>query len=157
MKKWLRSSTTMMALLALFALGVPSLAWTCPVTGRTGNAATVCDRSPHIKAPVAMPCCAKVQATGTGCLGQCCKSVPQPPGSDKDKDTATTQAHFGTASLLSQLIQAAHSTFVVSTLPAIPLIIEPKRGIEVGDSPPNAHLLAQHAPAAVAGRAPPLL
>lgn len=156
MKKWLHSSMTMMALLALFALGVPSLAWACPVTGRTGNAATVCDRSPNGGTSVAMSCCARVQAPGTGCMGQCCKSVPQPSGSDQNKDTAAAPSHADTASLLSQLTQAAHTTLVVSTLPTIPLTMEPTHRVDVGDSPSETHLLAQHAPAAFAGRAPPL-
>jgi len=156
MKKWLRPSMMVMALLALFASALPALSWACPVTGRIGEAATVCNRLPANKASAAMPCCAKRQAAGKSCLVRCCKEVPQPSGSDKEKNTAPTLTHADTLSVLAQLSQGTRPTPVAFTPPCTPLVIEPSSRFAPRDADCAPLPLSQSAPAAFAGRAPPI-
>ncbi len=155
-----------MALLALLALVAPSFVWACPITGRTGSAATVCAAPTGFiqgaaKAAGIMPCCAHMQApaqaSGATCLGVCCKSVPQLPQSDQDRGTPPIQAHADTLSVLAHLAKATLATLLASALPPAPLAVEPPQGLAfhnaaASSTPP----LAQHAPSASAGRAPPL-
>ncbi len=69
MKKWLRPSMVVLALLALLASALPSSVWACPVSGRVGSAATVCKG--------VMPATIAVsEATSQPCAhagGRCCK------------------------------------------------------------------------------------
>lgn len=151
MKKWLRPSLMTMAVLALFASLLPSLIWACPVTGRTGTVNTVCNRSQDGSS--VMSCCAKVEAHDANCMVQCCKSVPHPASNDGG-NSIPARAHIDTAALVSQSL-AAPVILITPAPPLAPLALEPLQTFAFGDSDVTP-LLAQDAPSALAGRAPPL-
>lgn len=149
MTGWRRPQFTALALLALLALLMPSLAWTCPVTGRAGAAATICNHPTDGGSSAAvMPCCANMRD------GKCCKPLPQLPNNDSSRDTALAPTHVDASAILSHLSQAACTGFVVFVLPPAPLVIAPA-GITSDDPVFDAPLSSQHAPPAASGRAPP--
>ncbi len=162
MSQWRRLPFVLMALFALCALTVPSLAWACPITGRSGAATQVCINAPASgqsnQAANVMACCAPTHGnaamSGNGCLGTCCKAVPQLPNGDPAKNTALSQAHWNIAGLLDQLSQTAHTVFILAP-PVAPLVIEPPRALFRGDAS-VAPLLTQFAFSLFAGRAPPI-
>lgn len=158
------------AFLAIFSLVAPSFAWACPVTGRTGTPAQVCDRTPSSQAMSSevmtgmggessggissvMTCC--IQSGAIQCLNTCCQSVPQLPH-ENEKINTLEQAHTSTATLLSHLSQAAQTIHIVWALPVAPLVIEPSRVVALHDDTSVLPLSPQHAPSAHAGRAPPV-
>ena len=103
-----------------------------------------------------MPCCQQMPGgTNAECFTQCCKSVPQLPGGDTNKNTALAQTHSNTSSILTHLSQVAHGILITFALPTAPLTIEPPQATTCDDIP-VVPLLAQYAPSALAGRAPPL-
>ena len=163
MKKWLRPSMVMMALLALMASALPSSAWACPVSGLVGAATQVCQRTANINAsdsstPGAMsdivPCCAQQQAIS--CLNTCCHSVPQLPGSD-DKGGPLEKAHAGNTAISSHLAQATQNVVMISVRQSAPLMIEPTQAGVISDGASPLLLKPLHTPATQAGRAPPSL
>ena len=157
MNQWRRLPFVLMALFALFALTLPSLAWACPVTGRDGSATEVCIRAAKsASSQQTMPCClsaSRASAKSMNCLGTCCKAVPQLPSQDSTKNTALSQAHSDLSSLLDQLSQTAQ-VVLVSALPVAPLIIESPHALW-GDAS-VAPLLTQHEFSLFAGRGPPV-
>ena len=157
MAQWRRPEFTVLALLALFALVMPSLTWACPVTGRIGPAATVCKSSVNGSLPSdVMPCCRQMKGRTTAeCFTKCCKSVPQLPGSDTNKSAALTQSHGDMSSILNHLANAAHAVLITFALPTAPPTIEPPQATTCDDVSVTP-LLSQYAPSALAGRAPPL-
>lgn len=129
MAKWCRPQFTALALLALLALLLPSLAWACPITGRIGGAATVCNYpanggdSTTSDSATSMPCCAQMQR------GQCCKPTLQLPGSDDSKDTSVIQPHADSRSILTRLTEAPHAVVDTAMVyPPAPRSIDPPHG-----------------------------
>ncbi len=151
MVQWRRPRWIVLALLALLALVSPSLTWACPVTGRTGSAATVCDHSMSGAAAsdsATMACC-KQMTMQSGC----CKALPPLPEGESSTNSLAS-SHADTASALAQLSKVAHATGVVIMPPLAPLVIEPPHGFAAADS--DTSLLSQSTPPVFAGRAPPL-
>lgn len=157
MNQWRRLPFVLMALFALCALTLPSLAWACPVTGRNGGATEVCIRAANsASSQQTMSCCvsaSKVSAKSASCLGACCKAVPQLPSQDSTKNTALSQAHSDLSGLIAQLSQTTQAIFVTA-LPVAPLLIESPHAIW-GDAS-VAPLLTQHEFSLFAGRGPPV-
>jgi hypothetical protein len=153
MAKWRRPQFAVLALLALLALLLPSLAWACPVTGRTGAAATICNYPANGgDSATPMPCCEHMRR------GQCCKLTSQLPSTDDSKDTFLAQPHAGSRSIITHLTQAART--VVDTAmeyPPVPPTIEPPHGSILCDIAVDSSFTFQHAPPLTAGRAPPLI
>lgn len=158
MSQWRRLPFILMALFALCALTVPSFAWACPVTGRSGTVSQVCVvASAAAQQGQVMSCCSsasRVQNGNANCLGTCCKSIPQLPGSDSTKNTAPSQAGASISGLLAQLSQSAHAVFILAS-PVAPLSIEPPLAASWDDAS-VAPLLTQYAFSLFAGRGPPV-
>ncbi len=158
MSQWRRLPFILMALFALCALTVPSFAWACPVTGRSGTVSQVCAvASAAAQSSQDMSCCSSassVQTNNANCLGTCCKPVPQLPGSDSSKNTTPSQASASISGLLAQLSQSAHAVFILAS-PVAPLSIEPPQ-IALWDDASVAPLLTQYAFSLFAGRGPPV-
>ncbi len=158
MSQWRRLPFILMALFALCALTVPSFAWACPVTGRSGTANQVClVASAAVQRSQVMSCCSSasnVHTNNANCLGTCCKSVPQLPGSDSTKNTTSSQASASISGLLAQLSQSAQAVFILAS-PVAPLSIElPQTALWSEAS--VAPLLTQYAFSLFAGRGPPV-
>ncbi len=157
MNQWRRLPFVLMALFALCALTLPSLAWACPVTGRSGSATEVCISATNpASSQQTMSCCSsalKASAKSANCLGTCCKAVPQLPGGDSNKNTAFSQAHPNLSGLLAQLSQTTQAVFVIA-LPVAPLVIESPHAL--WDDASVAPLLTQHEFSLFAGRGPPV-
>lgn len=156
MKKWLRSSTVMIALLALMASALPSSAWACLMSGRIGSAATVCKgMMPASVAPgdATSPPCAHMG-------GRCCKPVSLPPlsnqSSDDEKHPVTAFALAASAAL-TFLPAYLPTVEIAVVLPPAPRAVTPPQEwlARRNNSPPS--FLSQHRPASLAGRAPPTL
>ena len=157
MKKWLRPSMVLMALLALMASGLPSSAWACPMSGRVGSAATVCkgmmpaSASPSDAAP--QPC--------AHAGGKCCQpvSLPPLPGQSDDEQHPATPfiAPATNAGAASAFLAQPPTVDIAALLPAVPLRLSPPQTwlARFTNSPPPLRL--QHRPASIAGRAPPTL
>ena len=153
MKKWRSPSLVVIALLALFVSTLPSLAWSCPVTGRIGNAATVCKgMTPPTAAATAQPCA----RPGS----KCCHQVPLPTlpnnSDDNQKVTSAVFSTNGMSDLVSLLADHGKVGHIAAVLPTSPSVVPPPLDqVFLKNNPPPSFLL-QHRPAAVSGRAPPL-
>lgn len=146
MKAWRHPSLIVTALLALFASFLPSQGWSCPVTGRVGSAAWVCEG-------LATPCA----APGS----KCCRPVTLALGSFALDPSAVD-------AVLSQAPQLAPKLRVS----ALQQVFAGDQDAILSDaffSPPCAHLpaferaasswgcISRHGPPRFSGRAPPLV
>ena len=149
MKRRLRVPFALLALVAMFATMLPQALWACPMTGRVDSAARVCQgMMPMVNGT--MPC-AKMG-------GKCCKPVSVPSSQD-DGDSHHTPAF----TVLGHPLEP--SPFAVPTVESTPFIVpsgEAPQAPTVGmylarftNSPPA--YLSRYRPAALAGRAPPVL
>jgi hypothetical protein len=154
MAQWRRPQFAALALLAILALLLPSLAWACPVTGRTGAAETVCLHPANGgRSTTLMPCCAHMAQMQRD---KCCKPTSQLPSSDNGKDTSLAQPHADSRSILTHLTQAAHAVVDTTMVYSLtPLSVEPPHGSMLCDIAVGTPFTFQHAPPLTAGRAPP--
>lgn len=158
MKNWRRPSLAIVALMALFAPLLPQVAWACPLTGRVDSPSLVCQgalpmaAAPMVEAPVAgkMPC--------AQLGGHCCKplAVPGPWGSDgKSPLTLNVVASVDAVALTAPQHTSSQTLMVVAaeapqTAPALRVWLT-----RFTNSPPVRS--SRYRPAALAGRAPPVL
>jgi hypothetical protein len=154
-KKWRSPLWIAIAFIALFAMALPSLAWACPMTGRVGDTAMICDHAAtdvDSSDTASTPPCCQHPADG-----KCCKPVPQLPSNDSRKDTSLTVAKVAASdslSLLAKYIDAGHS---VAVFPAPPLAVAPPHGLVFERTVSALPLFAKHTPPVSAGRAPPAI
>jgi hypothetical protein len=155
MALWRRPHFAILALLALLALQLPSLAWACPVMGRSTAAETVCRPAANSdNSATLMPCCAHTPSMRHA---PCCAPTSQLPG-DSNKDTFLTLPHADSRSILAQLAQAAHTGVDTAiAYPPTPLDVELPHACNQRDIALDSPFAFQNAPPLTAGRAPPLL
>lgn len=150
MRKWRSPAWAMLAIVALFATILPAHAWSCPMTGRTGDATTVCRSKAATGAETILPCCRHMASSR--CLSKCCKSVSL-PSSNQPKKVALGLTQIRT--VLTSLAQQAQVTQTLVMLPA-PLSMALHFGLATVSnasltypSQLNLHTLAGRAPPAV--------
>lgn len=151
MQKWRSPVLTILAVLALFASALPSLAWACPMTGRIGTLATVCNSS-SLNAAQPMRCCSHGQAK---CMKSCCKPIPQPPENDGKSSTSPPQLDRAN-SLLTPPAVSFQTSLLSFALPSLPELASPSLPGWTDYSPSSSSLGSKYTPEAHAGRAPPL-
>jgi hypothetical protein len=151
MKQGRGSIWLMGALLALFASACPAPAWACPVTGRVGDAALVCQgKTPGARCPAH---CAHAG-------GKCCKSLPLPPLPNGNPDEARDGGllkvtPFYSAALIRLSAPSVSIGPDIAPLPEWPRVLAPLiEAPRFTASPPP--FIALHRPASLAGRAPPV-
>lgn len=144
MQKWRRRPLALAALLTLLASLVPAPAWACPVTGRVGTAAFVCEG-------MAQPCAQH----GSPC---CCHPVSLPSGS-LDAQGEPAQASVATPPLRQVLLDppgfeatSLDLAAVVSAVPA-PELAESAAWKRPA---PSFSWMSRHGPPLCSGRAPPV-
>lgn len=150
MQKWRSPFLTMIAVVALFASTLPSLAWACPMTGRIGALATVCNSYSRTTA-APMRCCSHGQAK---CMMSCCKPIPQPSENEGRSSSTPPQLDRANA-LLTPPAVSFQSSLLTFALPSLPELASPSLLGGVAESLSSATLRPQRTPEAHAGRAPP--
>jgi hypothetical protein len=153
MRKWRSPLWIAVAFIAVFAMALPSLAWACPMTGRVGDTALICDHAANDATSSTLPCCQHPAD------GKCCHPVPQLPNNDSRKDTAlgTAKASAGDSFSLSQLAKYIGAEYTVAVFPAPALVVAPPHGLVFERSLSALPLFAKHTPPVSPGRAPPAI
>lgn len=144
MKKWRSTYPAIVALLALLASGLPSPAWSCPITKRVGDAAFVCQG-------MAQQCARATSA--------CCKQVPVPQSGAVA--VQSSQTAFAVLAKQSSNFVPISSVGDIQRLNAVlsrahGKILRPRASVSARAAP-SSGLCSQHGPPSFSGRAPPVV
>lgn len=157
MRKWRAPLWILAAFIALFAMISPSIAWACPMTGRIGTTAAICD---HATATIEASSQSQSFAPAQCCLhpadGKCCKPV-QLPGGENQKGTplSLAQATSSHSLIAAQFAKALNIGHIVAVLPTTPAIAPALHGCLNNETEVSPSLFSEHTPLFSAGRAPP--
>jgi hypothetical protein len=140
-----------MAFIALLATMLPSLVWSCPMTGRIGDAALICNYAARTSSSrsSSMPCCQHPMD------GKCCKRTPQPSNNDNGKDVSFALAKMLTAALLTHGICSHGASYLAFIAPSRPASLCAPTGCVLERNESLWLFLPQHIPLNTAQRAPP--
>ena len=142
MHLWRRSSLAVVALLALLASIVPASAWSCPMTGRIGSAAFVCEGMKQPCVHAGSPCC--------------CHPVTLPPGGLLPRqEPGQVLVATPAAPRFEVNAPSVERVSLAAVLPAESRIVPPAaRGWD--RAAPAFVLRSRHGPPMFSGRAPPV-